>query len=142
MADVPRNAESLCNLVRSTIKLVAFSGMFTLVPLEDVSVIVFTSTVKERRLVLGSGVSGAAVSVKLTVAVPPPVGGGFFDPLHETRKMANIESSEARIFRKFMSPHGECLPALEVAKSMCVSSTTLRLCRDQYPPNESGLLNC
>ena len=111
MADVPRKAESLCNLVRSTTRLVAFSGMFTFVPVEDVSVMVFTSTVKERRFVLGSGVRGAAVSVKLTVAVPPPEGGGFFAPLHETRKMENIESSEARTFRKFMSPHAErCQP--------------------------------
>ena len=112
MADVPRNAESLCNLVRSTLKLVAFSGMFTSVPLEDVSVIVFTSTVKERRFVLGSGVRGAAVSAKLRVAVPPlPVCDGFFGPLHATREIAAIESSETKTFRKFMSPHGErCQP--------------------------------
>ena len=111
---MPRNAESLCNLVRSTLKFVAFRGIFTLVPLEDVSVMVLTSTTNERRFVLGSGVRGAAVSVKLTVAVPPPEGGGFFDPLHETRKRENMESSEAKIFRKFMSPHGEREQTLEL----------------------------
>ena len=112
MAEVPKNAESLCNLVRSTLKLVAFNGIFTLVPLEEVSVMVFTSTMNERRFVLGGGVSGAALNVKLSVVVPPPPGGGveFFGPLHETREMAEIESSEARTFRKFMSPHGERVP--------------------------------
>jgi hypothetical protein len=114
VADVPRNAESLCNLVRSTLKLVAFNGIFTLVPVEDVSVTVFTSTMKERRLVLGGGVSGAAVNVRLSVAVPPPPPPPEeedFGPLHEIRKMAKIETSEARTFRKFMSPHGERVPA-------------------------------
>ncbi len=112
MADVPKNAESLCNLVRSTLKLAAFRGMFTFVPVEDVSVIVFTSTMNERRFVLGGGVSGAAVNVKLTVAVPPPGGGdGFLGPLHATREIADIESSEARTFRKFMSPHGDARQA-------------------------------
>jgi hypothetical protein len=108
VAEVPRNAESLCNFVRSTAKLVAFSGIFTLVPVEDVSVMVFTSTTKERRLVLGGGVSGAAVNVKLRVAVPPPPGvDGFFGPLQAAREIADMESSEARTFRKFMSPHGD-----------------------------------
>jgi hypothetical protein len=118
VAEVPRNAESLCNLVRSTLKLVAFNGIFTLVPLEDVSVMVFTSTMNERRFVLGGGVSGAAVNVKLSVAVPPPPGGGvFFDPLHETREMTDIESSKARTFRKFMSPHGERVPSTQLAEA-------------------------
>ena len=62
---------------------------------------------------LGGGVSGAAVNVKLSVAVPPPPGGGveFFGPLHETRKTAEIENSDARTFRKFMSPQGERVPS-------------------------------
>ncbi len=101
MADVPKNAESLCNLVRSTLKLVAFRGMFTFVPVEDVSVIVFTSTMNERRFVLGGGVSGATVNVKLTVAVPPPGG----------RVMTGSESSDVKTFRKFMSPHGDARQA-------------------------------
>ena len=112
MADVPKNAESLCNLVRSTLKLAAFRGMFTFVPVEDVSVIVFTSTMNERRFVLGGGVSGAAVNVKLTVAVPPPGGGdGFLGPLHATRVIADSESSDVKTFRKFMSPHGDARQA-------------------------------
>jgi hypothetical protein len=91
-------------------------------------VMVFTSTTKERRFVLGSGVSGAAVNVKLTVAVPPPPGGGtdFPGPLHETREMADIESSEARRFRKFMSPHGERVPGPRVGRGTSVPTTTLR----------------
>ena len=127
MAEVPRNAESLCNLVRSTLKLVAFNGIFTLVPVDEVSVMVFTSTMNERRFVVGGGVSGAAVSVKLSVAVPPPGGGvDVFGPLHETSEMADIKSSEARTFRKFMSPHGERLPN-QGWQTTNVPSTTLRL---------------
>jgi hypothetical protein len=89
-------------------------------------VMVFTSTMKERRFVLGGGVSGAAVNVKLSVAVPPPGDGGFFDPLHETRAIADSESSEARTFRKFMSPHGDACQA-QVDKGTSVPSTTLRV---------------
>lgn len=127
MAEVPRNAESLCNLVRSTLKLVAFNGIFTFVPLEDVRVMVFTSTMKERRFVLGGGVSGAAVNVKLRVAVPPPPGvDGFFGPLHATREIADMESSEARTFWSFMSPHGDATKP-KLIKARTFPSTTLRL---------------
>src|ERR1700687_2974737 len=89
---MPRKTESLCNLVRSTPKLVAFSGTFTLVPVAEVSVMVLMSTMNDRRFELGGGVSGAAVKVRLRVAVPPPqltVQGGVFDaPLHETSDTA------------------------------------------------------
>ena len=64
VADVPRKAESLCNLVRSTLKAALFSGIFTADPLEGVSVMEVISTMKERRLVLGGGVSGAAVRAR------------------------------------------------------------------------------
>jgi hypothetical protein len=105
VAAEPRNTESLCSLVRSTPMLVAFSGMFTLDPVEEVSVIVFISTMKERRFVLGGGVSGVAVAVKLSVAVPPPGGGVFFDPpLQEIRETADSKTSEAKTFRKFTRP--------------------------------------
>jgi len=60
VADVPRNMESLCNLVRSTPMAVAFNGMFTAVPVAGVRVMVLISTKKERRFVLGGGVSGVA----------------------------------------------------------------------------------
>jgi len=43
VADVPRKAESLCKLVRSTLRVVLFSGIFTSVPVDDVRVMVFTS---------------------------------------------------------------------------------------------------
>src|SRR6266852_7985119 len=107
VADVPRKAESLCSLVRSTLKVVLFSGIFTLVPVDEVSVMVFTSTMKERRLVLGGGVSGAAVMVTLKVAVPPPqfdVQGGLGAPLHETKQAADSTIGKARVFRKSMQP--------------------------------------
>src|ERR1700675_403229 len=107
-AEVPRNAESLCSLVRSTVRLVAFSGMFTVDPPDEVSVTVFTSTMKERRLVLGGGVSGVAVIVKLSVAVPPPQllvhGLLLVGPLHDARKAADNRSGAATIFRTFMQP--------------------------------------
>ena len=103
---MPRKAESLCNLVRSTLKLVLFSGIFTLVPVDEVSVMVFTSTMKERRLVLGGGVRGAAVMVMLSVAVPPPpqfTVHVFGTPLHET-KATDSKSSAAKAIRKFIEP--------------------------------------
>jgi hypothetical protein len=106
-------------LVRSTLKVVVPRGILTADPEEGVSEMVFISTTKERRLVkfaLGGGVSGAALNVRLTVAAPPPGGGvEVFAPLHETRKMADIETSQARTLRKFMSPHGERLPGPRVA---------------------------
>lgn len=113
VADMPRKAESLCNLVRSTLKLVLFSGIFILVPVDEVSVMVFTSTMKDRRLVLGGGVSGAAFHVMLSVAVPPPqltVQGGFGTPLHETKATPDNKTSAAKTFRKFMQPprQSEC----------------------------------
>jgi hypothetical protein len=104
---VPRKAESLCSLVRSTPILVAFSGIFTVEPVEEVSVIVFMSTMKERRLVLGGGLSGVALNVTLRVAVPPPpqfAVQGVFKPLHEVKETADSKSSEAKTFRKFTRP--------------------------------------
>jgi hypothetical protein len=89
--------------------LVAFSGMFTLDPVEEVSVIVFISTMKERRFVLGGGVSGVALAVKLSVAVPPPGGGEFFVPLQEIKETADSKSSEAKTFRKFTRPPRQSL---------------------------------
>jgi hypothetical protein len=112
-AEVPRNAESLCSFVRSTLRPVALSGIFAVVPVEDVSVIVFISTMKDRRFVLGGGVSGAAVKVKLTVAVfapPPPPPVEVLAPLQEIRNIDDNEDSAARIFRKFISPHGKPVP--------------------------------
>ena len=107
VVDVPRNTESLCNFVRSTPRVVVFSGIFTLEPLDEVSVTVFISTTKERRLVFGGGVSGFAIIVRLSVAVPPPPPPGvFFWPLHEARATVNTNSSAAEIFRTFMQPPG------------------------------------
>jgi hypothetical protein len=67
---------------------------------------VFTSTTKERRLVLGGGVSGAAVMVTLKVALLPPqfvVQGGFGKPVHET-KATDSKSSAAKTIRKVIEP--------------------------------------
>jgi len=90
--------------------LVAFSGIFTVEPVEEVSVIVFMSTMKERRLVLGGGVSGVDLNVMLSVAVPPPGGGGFVDlPLQEVKETADSKSSEAKTFRKFTRPPRQSL---------------------------------
>ena len=104
---MPKKAESLCNLVRSTLILVLFSGIFTLVPVDEVSVMVFTSTMKERRLVLGGGVRGAAVMVMLSVAVPPPpqfTVHVFGTPLHEIKVTADSKIGAAKTFRKFIEP--------------------------------------
>ena len=115
-AEVPRNEESLCSLVRSTARFVAFSGMFTVDPLDEVSVTVLMSTMKERRLVLGGGVSGVAIIVKLSVAVPPPqllVQVLFLGiPLQDVKKAADSNTDAAKIFRTFMQPPGEnvCRP--------------------------------
>ena len=108
-ADVPRNAESLCSLVRSTARFVAFSGTFTAEPLDEVSVTVFTSTMKERRLVLGGGVSGVDLNVTLNVAVPPPPqllvhGLLLVGPLQDARKATDSKSGAAITFRTFMQP--------------------------------------
>src|SRR5260370_19163446 len=66
---------------------------------------VFMSTMKERRFVLGGGLSGVALNVTLTVAVPPPGGGGFVDlPLQEVKETADSKSSEAKTFPKFTRP--------------------------------------
>ena len=114
VADVPRKAESLCNLVRSTLKALVLSGIFTAVPLAGVRVMVLTSTVKERRLVLGGGVRGAAVMVTLTVAVLPPwqftVQGGFDLPLHEMRPMAARKIGREQILRTSMTPPRQRFP--------------------------------
>ena len=92
--------------------LVAFRGIFTVEPVEEVSVIVFMSTMKERRLVLGGGVSGVALNVTLRVAVPPPpqfTVHGVFKPLHEVKETADSKSSEAKMFRKFTRPPRQSL---------------------------------
>jgi hypothetical protein len=68
---------------------------------------VFISTTKERRFVLGGGLSGVALHVTLSVAVPPPPPGGgefFRAPLQEIKEMADSNSSETKTFRKFMQP--------------------------------------
>jgi len=71
---------------------VAFNGMFTAVPVAGVRVMVLISTKKERRFVLGGGVSGVAVSVRLSDAVPAAaaihVQGGLGLPLHATKPFA------------------------------------------------------
>jgi len=93
--------------MRSTLSLVLFSGIFTLVPVDEVSVMVFTSTMKERRLVLGGGVRGAAVMVMLRVAVPPPpqfTMQVFGKPLHEIKATADNEISAAKTLRKCIEP--------------------------------------
>jgi len=88
---------------------VAFNGMFTAVPEAGVRVMVFISTKNESRLVFGGGVSGAAVSVRLSEAVPLPpqfvVQGCVVDlPLHATKPIAHTDRREVKTFRKFMQP--------------------------------------
>jgi hypothetical protein len=78
--------------------------MFMVYPVEEVSVIVFISTTKERRLVLGGGVSGTAVIATLSVAVPPGGGVFFGAPLQDIRQTANSKISAAKTFRKFTQP--------------------------------------
>ena len=132
-------------MVRSTVNVVAFRGILTEAPVEEVSVMVLTSTLKESRLVLGGGVSGAAVNVKLTVAVPPtppPGDGEFFGPLHATREMADIESSEARTVRKFMSPHGERVPGPRLGEAQASQTQLYTGVCDEQTQNESRLLKC
>ena len=89
--------------------LVAFSGIFTVDPVEEVSVMVLMSTMKERRFVLGGGLSGVALNVMLNVAVPLPGGGEFFVPLQEVKETADSKSSEAITFRKFTWPPRQSL---------------------------------
>ncbi len=88
--------------------VVAFKGMFTAAPVAGVSVMVLISTRNERRLVLGGGTRGAAVSVTLSVAVPLPpqftVQGCVGLPLQAIRPTEHTDSSKAKPFRKFMQP--------------------------------------
>jgi len=60
---------------------------------------------KERRLVLGGGVRGAAVMIMLRVALPPTqfVVQGVFEPLHES-KVVDSKSTAAKTIRKFIEP--------------------------------------
>src|SRR5258708_29755529 len=91
--------------------------MFTLDPVEEVSVMVFTSTTKERRLVLGGGVSGTAVIVTLSVAALPPPVEFFGEPLQDIRQTANSKISDAKTFPKFTLPPRQCfMPRLMRAK--------------------------
>src|ERR1700724_2227826 len=144
-AEVPRNAESLCSLVRSTVRLVALSGMFTVVPLDEVSVTVFTSTMKERRLVLGGGVSGVAIIVRLSVAVPPPqllVHGLFLGiPLQDARKAADSKSGAATIFRTFMQPPRENRAERAAARHQ-LQIRLYRVPAEQKMRKRSLLFNC
>src|SRR3981081_827801 len=109
--------------------------MFTLVPVVEVSVIVLISTMKDRRFVLGSGVSGAAVNVRLTVALPPPQltvqGGGVVrGPLHESREPAENKDSVVTTLPRLMSPQaGVCKPK---RRGTNLPSTTLScVCEDK-----------
>src|SRR5260370_33520575 len=71
---------------------------------------VFMSKMKERRFVLGGGLSGVALNVTLSVALPPPGGGGFVDlPLQEIKETADSKSSKAKTFRKFTRPPRQSL---------------------------------
>jgi hypothetical protein len=68
---------------------------------------VFTPTMKERRLVLGGGVRGAAVKVMLRVALPPPpqfTVQVFGTPLHEIKVTADSKIGAAKTLRKFIEP--------------------------------------
>jgi hypothetical protein len=92
-------------LVRSTLKVAAFSGMLTAEPVEGVRVMVFTVTRKESRLVPGGRVSGAAVRVKLTVAWPLTVQlvvQVLGEPLQEAIEKAENKVSAEKTLRKFM----------------------------------------
>ena len=141
---MPRKEESLCSLVKSTLRLVVFSGMFTLVPLDEVRVMVFTSTTKARRLVFGGGDSGVAIMVTLTVAVPvpPPVPPPEFlgKPLHETRKAAHSHNGATTIFRTFMQPpRQEWVPSPRRAKA---PTMTLSLACKEWMQKHVALFNC
>jgi hypothetical protein len=62
---------------------------------------------KERRLVLAGGESGAAVHVMLSVAVPLPpqfTVQAVGKPLHEIKATADNKISAAKTFRKFIEP--------------------------------------
>jgi hypothetical protein len=118
-------------LVRSTLKAALFSGIFTAVPLEGVRVMVLTSTVKERRLVLGGGVRGAAVMVTLSVAVPPPQLDVQVEvlgkPLHEMKPTAARKMGKERILRTSMNPPGQSGCHVQPRRRQWLSSITLSL---------------
>ncbi len=111
VASEPRKTESLCNLVRSTLKVAAFSGMFTGEPVEGVRVMVFTVTTKDNKLVAGGRESGAAVMVKLEVASPLVVQlvvQVLGKPLQEAKEKAENKVNAANALRKSMqSPTAE-----------------------------------
>ena len=102
VAEVATNAESLWSRVRSTVYVGLFSGTLTAAPpLDGVRETPTTVTLNERRFVVGGGVSGVAVSVICSVAVP--LTGQFtvqtvLTPLQEVRKKPEVKSATAKHF--------------------------------------------
>lgn len=100
VAEVATNAESLWSRVRSTVYVALFSGTFTAAPpLDGVRETPTTVTLNERRFVVPGGVSGVAVSVISSVAVP--LTGQFtvqtvLTPLQEARKKPEVKSATVK----------------------------------------------
>lgn len=132
--------------MRSTVKVAAFSGMFTGEPVEGVRVMVLTETTKDNKLVLGGGVSGVAVMVKLRVAWPlfvQLVVQGLGMPLQAAKERAERDSSAAKTCRKFMQSPRRSGAEQEQAQTQRFKVTTLsrRKAKIQVQ-NEGKLLNC
>src|SRR5260370_30390721 len=99
---------------------------------------VFMSKMKERRFVLGGGLSGVALNVTLSVALPPPGGGGFVDlPLQEIKETADSKSSKAKTFRKFTRP-----PRHSLCRAYVQPALTSRTPLYRLPTNYRDRRNC
>ena len=104
IAELPRKAESLCSLVKSTWYELEFSGTLVDCPIDRVIEIPTTVTLNDRRLVFGGDVSGIARSVSANVMLPPgplevpdPTKRRvLIAPLHEIIKQATTNSQKVK----------------------------------------------
>jgi hypothetical protein len=114
IAELPRKAESLCSLVKSTWYELEFSGTLVDCPIDRVIEIPTTVTLNDRRLVFGGDVSGIARSVSANVMLPdfdgsvealcinPQKSSQVVTPLHEAIKKATANSQKAKNFLNFI----------------------------------------
>jgi hypothetical protein len=113
-AELPRKAESLCSLVKSTWYKLEFSGTLMDCPIDRVIETPTTVTLNDRRLVFAGGVSGIARSVSANVMLPDSNGSvealcinpqkslQVVTPLHELIKKATADSQKATNLLNFI----------------------------------------
>ena len=106
-----RSAESVCSFVKSTVMLLATSGMLTAVPDVGVRVTPVIVALKESSEVTGGGVRGVAVRLMLTVALPgvpgdpplPPLAK-MLGPLHDVKATARRPTANEKSLRSIRHP--------------------------------------